>query len=294
MTSCGAWTLDWGDGQTESGTVDSVIDGQWTKTLSHDYCDDFGDRLVTATVTDTNDGTGTDQQWLPLYDVTTTLSMSVTGRQYAVEGEPLNLNDLASFSDPGFAAYGQVYYTIDWGDGSGADTGEHPGAASPGPTTGTISASHTYLAAGIFTVNVAAYDNNDNNLNQATGSFKVYVSSPPSVSLDDVILDPPHYGAGSSCYDLFSFNLPVVWPGELIVGRITQACYRKMGVEDLIVHSAEEYVRKAVQVATDRDYQQYVTSRVANNSDVLFNDLEAVREHERFFDAVLAMAGNAP
>ena len=105
------------------------------------------------------------------------------------------------------------------------------------------------------------------------------------LQLADVILDPPHYGAGSSCYDLFSFNLPVVTlPGELIVGRITQACYRKMGVEDLVVHSAEEYVSKAVQVATDRDYRKYVTERIAEASDVLFNDLEAVREHERFFE----------
>jgi predicted O-linked N-acetylglucosamine transferase (SPINDLY family) len=109
------------------------------------------------------------------------------------------------------------------------------------------------------------------------------------LQLADAILDPPHYGAGSSCHDLFSFNLPVVtWPGELVVGRVTQACYRKMGVEDLIVHSAEEYVRKAVQVATDREYRQFVASRIADNSDVLFNDLEAVREHERFFDDALA------
>jgi predicted O-linked N-acetylglucosamine transferase (SPINDLY family) len=108
------------------------------------------------------------------------------------------------------------------------------------------------------------------------------------LQLADVILDPPHYGAGSSCYDLFSFNLPVVTlPGELIVGRITQACYRKMGLEDLVVHSAEDYVSKAVLVATDHDYRQFVTSRIANNSDVLFNDLEAVREHERFFDEAL-------
>jgi predicted O-linked N-acetylglucosamine transferase (SPINDLY family) len=115
------------------------------------------------------------------------------------------------------------------------------------------------------------------------------------IQLADVILDPPHYGAGSSCHDLFSFNLPVVtWPGELVVGRVTQACYRKMDVEDLIVHSAEEYVRKAVQVATDRDYRQYVTARIANNSDALFNDLEAVREHERFFEDALAMCRVRP
>jgi predicted O-linked N-acetylglucosamine transferase (SPINDLY family) len=105
------------------------------------------------------------------------------------------------------------------------------------------------------------------------------------LQLADVILDTPHYGAGSSCYDLFSCNIPVVTlPGELIIGRITQACYRKMGVDDLIVRSGEEYVANAVQVATDRDYRSNVTKRIADRSDVLFNDTEAVREHERFFE----------
>ncbi len=104
------------------------------------------------------------------------------------------------------------------------------------------------------------------------------------LQLAAVVLDPPHYGAGSTCYDLFSYNLPVVTlPGELIVGRVTQACYRKMGIEDLVVQSPEEYITKAVQVATDREYRKYVTERIAEKSDLLFNDLEAVREHERFF-----------
>ncbi len=109
------------------------------------------------------------------------------------------------------------------------------------------------------------------------------------LQLADVILDPPHYGANSSGYDIFSYNLPLVtMPGELLVGRFTQAFYRKMGVEDLVVHSPAEYVSKAVQVATDRDYRKYVTERIAAASDVLFNDLEAVREHERFFAEVLS------
>ena len=68
---------------------------------------------------------------------------------------------------------------------------------------------------------------------------------------------------------------------------MTQACYRKMGVEDLIVHSAEEYVRKAVQVATEIEYRKYVTGRIAQAGDVLFNDMEAVREHERFFEEAI-------
>ena len=105
------------------------------------------------------------------------------------------------------------------------------------------------------------------------------------IQLADVVLDPLHYGAGSTCYDLFSYNLPVVTlPGESIIGRMTQACYRKMGVCDLIVDSPRKYVEKAVQVATDRDYRQHIVEKITKASDVLFNDMEVVREHERFFE----------
>jgi len=104
------------------------------------------------------------------------------------------------------------------------------------------------------------------------------------IQLADVVLDPVHYGAGSTCYDLFSYNLPVVTlPGELIIGRVTQACYRKMKVCDLIVDSPQAYVEKAVQVATERDYRAYMVEKIAQSSEVLFNDIEVVREHERFF-----------
>ena len=89
---------------------------------------------------------------------------------------------------------------------------------------------------------------------------------------------------------IFSYNLPLVtMPGDLLVGRFTQAFYRKMGVEDLIVHSPAEYVSKAVQVATDREYRKYVTERIAEASGVLFNDLEAVREHERSFEEIVQL-----
>jgi predicted O-linked N-acetylglucosamine transferase (SPINDLY family) len=60
-----------------------------------------------------------------------------------------------------------------------------------------------------------------------------------------------------------------------------------MGVEDLIANSADEYVRKAVKVATDRNYRKYVRERIGQCSNILFNDLEVVREHERFFEESL-------
>ena len=105
----------------------------------------------------------------------------------------------------------------------------------------------------------------------------------------DVLLDSLHYGAGSSCYNIFSYNLPLVTlPTELMPGRVALAFYRKMGCEELVASSSEDYIGKAVRVATDRDYCRQVTDQIAARSDVLFNDLEAVREHERFFEEALA------
>ncbi len=46
----------------------------------------------------------------------------------------------------------------------------------------------------------------------------------------------------------------------------------------------------AVHVAADRDYRAHVREQIARTSDVLFNDLEAVREHERFFEEACGSA----
>ena len=98
-----------------------------------------------------------------------------------------------------------------------------------------------------------------------------------------MVLDTPHYGAGSTTYDIFSFNQPIVTlPGRFNIGRYTLACYRKMGLPDLIADSPEHYVELAVRVATDEDFRHDVRARIAERSDVLFDDREAVAEHVRF------------
>ena len=108
------------------------------------------------------------------------------------------------------------------------------------------------------------------------------------LQLADVVLDPPHYSAASSAYDIFSFHQPIVtMEGELGLGRVTAAFYRKMGVQGLVAASAEEYVRLAVQIAGDRDCRMHFRDRLRSASDAIFDDLDAVREYERFFREVL-------
>lgn len=103
--------------------------------------------------------------------------------------------------------------------------------------------------------------------------------------LADCILDTHHYAAGSTCYDVFSLNLPIVtWPGEFSVGRYTLGCYRRMGFLDLVADSAESYVQLALRLASDADFSAHCRREIAARSDILFNDRECVRELEAYFN----------
>jgi len=105
------------------------------------------------------------------------------------------------------------------------------------------------------------------------------------LSLADAVLDTPHYNAGGTAYDILGLGLPLVTlPGDRHVARYTLGCYRKLGILDLVADSPEGYVALATRVATDRDYRADVTGRITEARHGLFEDIEAVREHERFFE----------
>jgi protein O-GlcNAc transferase len=111
------------------------------------------------------------------------------------------------------------------------------------------------------------------------------------LSLADVVLDPVPYGAGSSAYDIFAHDLPLVTlPGRYNAGRYAQACYHRMGLMDLVADTPERYVELAVRLGTDADDRGEMRARIARASPVLFEDPEVVREHEAFFERAIAGA----
>src|SRR5262249_11778051 len=104
------------------------------------------------------------------------------------------------------------------------------------------------------------------------------------------IIDPVHYSAGSSAYDMFSFGLPVVtMPGEHFVSRYTTACYRRMQMTGLVAATAAEYVSLAIQIANDRETRMKVSAELTDRRTVLSQDEEGVYEHERFFEYAAAV-----
>jgi predicted O-linked N-acetylglucosamine transferase (SPINDLY family) len=75
----------------------------------------------------------------------------------------------------------------------------------------------------------------------------------------------------------------VTWPSPYLRGRLTLAMYRKMGWQDCVADSAEQYVDLAVRLATDRPFRETIREKLQATSHVLFEDLDEVRALERFF-----------
>ena len=115
------------------------------------------------------------------------------------------------------------------------------------------------------------------------------------LSLADVVLDTPHYGAGGTAYDILGLGLPLVTlPGARHVARYALGCYRKMGVLDLVAESPAHYVDLAARLAVDREFRAEVAARIEEASQILFEDHEAVRAHERFFGQAAGLSPPGP
>ncbi|MBN1909774.1 MAG: hypothetical protein JW818_08545, partial [Pirellulales bacterium] len=104
----------------------------------------------------------------------------------------------------------------------------------------------------------------------------------------DVLLDPPYFGGMNSTYDALSVNRPMVTlPSPYHRGRVTLGCYRKMGLDECVAADSEDYVAQAVRLANEPDWREHVCQQIAQSSDVLFDNLDTVREHERIFERLL-------
>jgi protein O-GlcNAc transferase len=107
----------------------------------------------------------------------------------------------------------------------------------------------------------------------------------------DVLLDPIYYGGGLTAYDGFSMNKAIVTlPTQFVRGRYTTGFYQKMGVTDLIASTPEEYVDLAVRLGSDPAWRESIESRIRETSGILFDNSDAVRDHEQLFLAMIAEA----
>ncbi|MFP6766209.1 MAG: PKD domain-containing protein, partial [Planctomycetaceae bacterium] len=111
--------------------------------------------------------------------------LTAVGSQTADEGESLMLTDIAMFSDAGLESGGVFNFAINWGDGSGLDSGmatiDQAGAISiPGPppvltpTLGSFDGTHVYAEDGTYTVMLTVTDKDSG---VGTAQFDVVVAN---------------------------------------------------------------------------------------------------------------------
>jgi predicted O-linked N-acetylglucosamine transferase (SPINDLY family) len=113
------------------------------------------------------------------------------------------------------------------------------------------------------------------------------------VNLADVVLDTPHFSGGTTSFQVLGIGTPIVTiPGKYMRGRVTYACYRRMGVLDCVAADAADYVGLALRLAAEPVWRQDVRSRILTANRVLFENTSVIRELEQFLrDAVARCRG---
>jgi len=102
--------------------------------------------------------------------------------------------------------------------------------------------------------------------------------------ISDVMLDTFFFGGGNTTYEGIAAGIPIVTlPTMFLRGRITYACYKKLGVLDCVASDKEEYVDIAVKLGTDFAFNREIRKIIQVYSDILFEDEDMVRKLERFF-----------
>ena len=114
------------------------------------------------------------------------------------------------------------------------------------------------------------------------------------VRMADVMLDPIHFGGGSTTIQALSFGTPVVTlPSEFLRGRISYACYQHMGVDRLIGKDIDDYVRIAVELGRNPDSRKVLREELADRSGILFSNQKVIEECESFLEGVFLKRGGS-
>jgi protein O-GlcNAc transferase len=108
------------------------------------------------------------------------------------------------------------------------------------------------------------------------------------LAISDVILDPFHFGIGTTGAFAFAVGAPVVTlPGEFMRGRVGLQYYKALGVMDCVAESKEDYVQKAVKIATDPILHEQIKQKILSNNHRIYDNSLAYRDYANFIRRVV-------
>ncbi len=156
-------------------------------TANHVFADN-GSYPISVTLNGSQFGKQVAEKNVAIANVSPTLV--VTTDKTVAAGAQLNVTNIANISDPGFrntavspSTVESFTYSINWGDNSPDVTGDatiDQIGNSTRPTLASFDASHTFTAAGNFTVRVTVKDDDNG---QSVQTFRVNVTAPAKLSL---------------------------------------------------------------------------------------------------------------
>ena len=97
-----------------------------------------------------------------------------------------------------------------------------------------------------------------------------------ALGLADVMLDTLHWSGGGTSMDAFAVDVPVVsLPGAFMRGRQTAAMLRMMELPLLIASDVDDYVSKAIELASNRGLNESIREIIAAKKMYLFGQADA-------------------
>jgi len=108
----------------------------------------------------------------------------------------------------------------------------------------------------------------------------------------DVILDPHPFGGLISTIDIFSCGRTIItFPSEKLYGRFTSGAYNYMSLSQktkdyLIAESINDYVKKAIHIATDTILREFIEKEIRDNLPKLFEDTKTIDNWTTFLHSL--------
>jgi protein O-GlcNAc transferase len=105
--------------------------------------------------------------------------------------------------------------------------------------------------------------------------------------MSDVVLDPFHFGIGTTAIPVCSVGTPFVTrPSEFMRGRVGLYFCKLMDLMECVADDTESYARKAVSIANNADERSRIKSKMLQNNHVLFKNDDAIRDVSDFLAKV--------
>lgn len=99
----------------------------------------------------------------------------------------------------------------------------------------------------------------------------------------DVVLDTFYFGAGTTVYYALMADAPMVTlPGNTTGGRVLNAAYRRIDMQELIANDQNDYINKAIKIANDAEYKNLLSEKIRSRKEILFNNAGFVDEFKDF------------